>query len=141
VTDSGPEGDDLAQNTVERLMDKGVPADVPFTAWMLRVCKNLWIDYLRANARTHPADSDELERHMGSVDGASEALGNVHFAEVTTAIKKLDPEQRLVLGLVTVEGHTYREAADILDIPVGTVMSRLSRARIRLLELTGEVKQ
>ncbi|MEE4297230.1 MAG: RNA polymerase sigma factor [Wenzhouxiangella sp.] len=138
LTGNGPDGDDLAQNTVERLMQKGVPTDAPFTAWMLRVCKNLWIDQIRSHSKTQLADSDEMERHLEAVDGSAVAMSKARFGEVAAAIEQLDPEQRAVLGLITVEGHSYREASDILEIPIGTVMSRLSRARARLIELTGE---
>ena len=138
LTGNGPDGDDLAQNTVERLIDKGVPAGAPFSAWMLRVCKNLWIDQIRAGRRIQLADSDELERHLESVDGEAVVTHKIRFDEVTSAIRLLEPEQRVVLGLVTVEGYSYREAAEILDIPIGTVMSRLARARAKLLEATSE---
>lgn len=135
---NGPDGDDLAQNTVERLMNKGVPSDAPFAAWMLRVCKNLWIDQLRSTSKTRNADGDEMERHLEAVDGSAVAMSKARFGEVAAAIEQLDPEQRAVLGLITVEGHSYREASEILEIPIGTVMSRLSRARSKLIELTGE---
>jgi len=139
LTGSGAEGDDLAHNTVERLLAKGVPSDVPFTAWMFRVCKNLWIDQLRARSRMQSADPEQIERELEPVDGAAEAMDRMRVHEVSSAIGKLPPNQRLVLGLVTVEGHSYREAAEILEIPIGTVMSRLARARKSLLELMHEV--
>ena len=137
---NGPDGDDLAQNTVERLMQKGVPTDAPFTPWMLRVCKNLWVDHIRAHSRIQLADGDEMERHLDAVDGSAAAMDQVRFSEVATAIEQLDPDQRAVLGLVTVEGRSYREASEVLEIPIGTVMSRLARARAKLVELIGETQ-
>lgn len=140
LTGSGSDGDDLAQGTVERLLNKGVPSDVPFSAWMFRVCKNLWIDQLRAQSRTQPAEPEEIERSLKPVDGEAVVLGMLRMDEVNAAIINLDPDQRIVLALVAVEGNSYREVAEILDIPIGTVMSRLARARTRLLEMTAETK-
>jgi len=59
----------------------------------------------------------------------------LQFAEVSAAMQQLDSDQRLVLALVAVQGHSYREAAEIMEVPIGTVMSRLARARSRLLDL------
>jgi RNA polymerase sigma-70 factor (ECF subfamily) len=135
LTGSAADGDDLAQGTLELLLRKGVPADVSFAAWMFRVCKNHWIDGVRVQSRTQPAGAEELERHQGFLDGEAAALDRLQLGEVQAAFDKLGEDQRLVLGLVTVQGYSYEEAAEILEVPLGTVMSRLSRARKRLLEL------
>ncbi|AKS41117.1 RNA polymerase sigma factor [Wenzhouxiangella marina] len=140
LTGSAADGDDLAQGTVELLLEKGVPADAPFLPWMFRVCKNHWIDGLRSRSRTRTATADELERHQDAHDGQADAFHRIQVGELQRAVEQLDADQRLVLGLVSVQGFSYREAAEILDIPIGTVMSRLSRARKRLLELTEENK-
>jgi len=141
LTGSAADGDDLAQGTIELLLKKGVPSDAPFLPWMLRVCKNYWIDGLRAGSRTQTATADELERHEDMQGGETDAIHQVEMMEVERAVALLDEDQRLVLGLVSVQGFSYREAAEILDIPIGTVMSRLSRARKRLIELTQENPQ
>ena len=67
-------------------------------------------------------------------DAAVEAESRLALAEVRRAIADLTPEQRTVLLLVSVEGVAYREAAEILQLPIGTVMSRLARARLALGE-------
>lgn len=136
LTGNGPEGDDLAQSTVERLLNKGVPSHVPFSPWMFRVCKNLWIDTLRSGARMQTVDAAEIERELDPVDGAGDSFRQLQMHEVNAAIARLNTDQRMVLGLVSVEGYSYREAAEILEIPIGTVMSRLARARKYLLEMT-----
>lgn len=138
ITGSAADGDDLAQGTIELLLKKGVPADVPFLPWMFRVCKNHWIDSLRVRARTQTATADELESHQETHDGEADAIHRIQVSELERAVEQLDDDQRLVLSLVSVQGFSYREAAETLEIPVGTVMSRLSRARKRLLELTQE---
>jgi len=138
LTGSAADGDDLAQGTIELLLKKGVPADVPFLPWMFRVCKNHWIDSLRARSRTRVATADELERHQETQDGEADAIHRIQVSELVRAVEQLDDDQRLVVGLVSVQGFSYREAAETLEVPIGTVMSRLSRARKRLLELTQE---
>lgn len=139
LTGNGPEGDDLAQGTVERLLSKGVPSHVPFSPWMIRVCKNLWIDTLRSGARMQTVEAAEIEHELDPVDGAGDSFRRLQMHEVNAAIARLDTDQRMVLGLVSVEGYSYRETAEFLDIPIGTVMSRLSRARKNLLEMTQKV--
>jgi RNA polymerase sigma-70 factor (ECF subfamily) len=133
------DGDDLSQGTVERLLDKGVPANAVFAAWMYRVCRNLWIDQVRKNARTMTPGPEGMEREMDSLDGERAAMTMMRMGEVETAMRKLALDQREVIALVAIEECSYREAAEILEVPIGTVMSRLARARQRLLQLTREV--
>lgn len=136
LTGNAYDGDDLAQGTIERLLDKGVPDDAIFAAWMYRVCRNLWIDQVRKNARTTTPGPDDLERRMDNVDGERAVMTMMRIGEIEAAMQKLEVGQREVLALVAIEECSYREAAEILDIPIGTVMSRVARARKRLLELS-----
>lgn len=126
------DADDLLQNTVERVLDRGVPEQVDVGRWMFKVCKNLWIDELRAHSvRVRAAASPELTEEP-AVSGEAVAFGELELREVDRAMASLPDEQRLVLALVAVEGLTYREAAEVLDTPLGTIMSRLARARAAL---------
>ncbi|WP_376691784.1 RNA polymerase sigma factor [Wenzhouxiangella sp. EGI_FJ10409] len=136
LTGNGYDGDDLAQGTIERLLDKGVPDDAVFAAWMYRVCRNLWIDQVRKNARMTTPGQDDLERRMDKLDGERAVMTMMRIGEIEAAMQKLEVDQREVLALVAIEECSYREAAEILDIPIGTVMSRVARARKRLLELS-----
>ena len=136
LTGNPSDGDDLAQGTVERLLDKGVPEDATFAAWMYRVCRNLWIDQVRKNARMTTPGQDDLERRMDNLDGERAVMTMMRMDEIETAMQKLEVDQREVLALVAIEECSYREAAEILDVPIGTVMSRVARARKRLLELS-----
>jgi RNA polymerase sigma-70 factor (ECF subfamily) len=136
LTGNPADGDDLAQGTVERLLEKGVPADATFAAWMYRVCRNLWIDQVRRDARMTTPGQDDLERRMDSLDGERTVMLMMTMGEIEAAMRKLDVDQREVLALVAIEECSYREAAEILEIPIGTVMSRVARARKRLLELS-----
>lgn len=131
------------QATAERVLDKGVPENVELLRWMFKVCRNLWIDDRRAHqvrqlAHRQPELSDEP-----TVSGEAVALGELALREVEHALAHLPDEQRDVLALVAVEGLTYREAAEVLDTPIGTVMSRLARARAALvaqLDATGKLR-
>lgn len=133
---SSADADDLLQSTVERLLERGIPRDAHTARWAYRVCKNLWIDELRArevrmrhaNAAAQTSEAMEL-----SPSAEVQSEGERSLRAVTEALAKLPEEQRMALTLVAVEGRSYAEAAEILEIPIGTVMSRIARARKRLL--------
>ena len=128
------DADDLAQATVVRLLERGAPEDADLRRWAFRVCRNLWIDDRRARSvRLQSAASGALDGES-STDGERLAIGRVSLAEAGSAMAALPAEQRAALALVAVEGMTYVEAAEALDVPVGTIMSRISRARVALSE-------
>ncbi len=128
------DADDLLQATVERILEKGMPEDADAAKWAYRVCRNAWIDELRSREvrQRYPLqmawDTDEAPsaEDDADVERALEA--------VSVALSALPPEQRMALSLVAVEGKSYAEAADILEVPVGTIMSRIARARATLLK-------
>lgn len=106
-------------------------------SWMYRIVQTTWIDQKRFEAR-RPTTSDEELLHGISDDAQARAPENKRLLdEVMAEILRIPEEQRIVLLLVTVEGLSYREAADSLEVPIGTVMSRLSRARRRLANRFG----
>ncbi|MEH6586008.1 MAG: RNA polymerase sigma factor [Halioglobus sp.] len=133
LTGSAADADDLLQITVEKLLQKGMPGDAHPAKWSYRVCKNVWIDELRSrNVRQrYPSIADEDDASHTTEEVAD---GERELAAVLVALRKLPDEQRLTLTLVTIEGKTYAEAAEILEVPVGTVMSRIARARKNLLQ-------
>lgn len=128
---NGPEAEDLVQSACERALanvhrfEPGVPVD----SWMYRTIQNLFVDGRRAavvrGGNADPVDPDMLS----GGNAADEAEANVMLASVRKVVAELPDEQREILMLVCVEGLSYREAAETLDVPIGTVMSRLSRAR------------
>ena len=126
------DADDLLQSTVERLLDRGLPADAELLPWAFKVCRNLWIDEYRSRAVRRKAALDPAVQELQAPSGAGDASSGLELREVREALATIAPEQRAVLELVAVEGHTYRQAAEILDVPIGTVMSRLARARAAL---------
>jgi len=119
LTGNAADADDLLQTTVERVLNKGMPEDAHAAKWAYRICKNAWIDELRSE----------------SPSAEQAASGEREIAAVSEALDKIPPDQRLTLTLVAIEGKTYAEAADILEVPVGTVMSRVARARRNLMEI------
>jgi RNA polymerase sigma factor (sigma-70 family) len=137
LTGNRQDGDDLMQTTVERALERGLPEGVDALPWLFKVCKNLWIDEQRARAvRIKAAQTRELDEEP-SVSGEAVALGELGLREVERALEELPAEQRAVIALVAVEGLSYREAAEVLETPIGTVMSRLARARAALAERLG----
>jgi RNA polymerase sigma-70 factor, ECF subfamily len=133
--------DDLVQAACERALASAerFEPDTRFDAWMFRILRNLWIDQVRRQ-RTAGVQDDIQERHdiVGS-SGERETEARLTLKSVAETIDGLVDEQREVLLLVCVEELSYREAADILGIPIGTVMSRLARARKNLAAATGIV--
>ncbi|HZD54156.1 MAG TPA: RNA polymerase sigma factor [Woeseiaceae bacterium] len=134
-----PDADDLLQSTVERVLERGLPAEAALLPWSIRVCRNIWIDEMRARKVRRAAGEDSVLADEQIVWGESDVMATLTLREVQGALARLADEQRAVLELVAVEGHSYREAADLLETPIGTVMSRLARARAALLEHCGKL--
>lgn len=141
LTHSAHDADDLLQGTVERILRKGVPDDVELARWAFTVCRNLWIDEYRARRTRQNALWDPQLTGADHIDGERAIHSQMALAEVDRAMQRLPDEQRLVLGMVAVQGLAYRQVAEELDIPLGTVMSRLARARVRLVELLNTTEE
>lgn len=137
---SRDEGDDLVQSACEKALARShqfAPGS-RLDSWLFRIVQTTWVDRLRQR-RTRRTDADD-EALAAVADGRGHA-GEARLAlgTVERAIAALPEEQRGVLLLVSIDGASYREAAEILDIPIGTVMSRLARARLALgLALDGQ---
>lgn len=131
------EADDLVQAAVERALRNADSwtAGTALDSWMYRIIQNLWRDELRAHRR-RAEPLDEVTEVMGE-DGREVNLKRIQWAETRAALAALPEDQRLVLSLVVLDGLSYQQAAETLDVPIGTVMSRLSRARVRLAERLG----
>jgi RNA polymerase sigma-70 factor (ECF subfamily) len=135
------DADDLVQLTIERALsrrDQWV-AGTRLDSWMFRIMKNAWIDETRARTRRGavfmPAEAGD---HVGD-DGEDAMERRLAAGEVERAMARLPPDQRLAVGLVLVEGLSYKEAADVLEIPPGTLTSRLVRGRMALMAELGEI--
>ncbi|MBK5265077.1 MAG: sigma-70 family RNA polymerase sigma factor [Alphaproteobacteria bacterium] len=134
------DGDDLCQAALERalksrhLWEEGTRLD----SWMYRIMRNMWIDEARARQRRAKTFvAEEAGEHVCDPgDRRMEAV--VELSMVERALDRLPDEQREVIALVMIEGLAYKEAAEILDIPMGTLTSRLVRGRGALLVELGE---
>lgn len=138
--------DDLTQTTCLRALERGhqVYDTGGTTRWLMTICRTVWYNEMRAQA---VRKTQSLDGTVGA-DIASDILPaetNIFLAEVLAQVMHLPEAQRSVVVLVLVEGYAYREAAEILDIPIGTIMSRLSTARTtlgnRLSDVTVTSKQ
>lgn len=131
------DGDDLCQMTLERALanrDKW-QAGTRLDSWMYRIMRNLWIDEARSRQRRGQTFMEEEAGLTIGADGAQEA--KVELGNVDRAMSRLPAEQREAVLLVMVEGYGYREAAEIIGCPVGTLNSRLVRGRDALLAELG----
>ena len=98
-------------------------------SWMFRIIHNIWIDQKRASKVRGPVvDLDDAPELMG-MDGRDVVERRLTLNRVLEAMAELPQEHRELIALVSIEGVSYQEAATILEIPVGTVTSRLVRAR------------
>jgi len=128
--------DDLVQDTLERALSRFHlwRRGTDLRAWMFTIMHNLYVNQARSRARRQ---QESLES-----ESAAEALRGrdpdwLELRDLASALTQIPDEQRAVLLLVGLEQFTYDEAARILDVPIGTVMSRLSRGRERLRGLLG----
>ena len=128
------DADDLLQGTVERILQRGLPDDADVLPWAMKVCRNLWIDEVRARKVRQTAAADPQLADEQVVAGEDEQIGKLSLREVHATMQRMPEEQRAVLMLVAVEGYSYRQAAAALDAPIGTIMSRLARARAALAD-------
>lgn len=121
--------DDLVQSACEQALRGKAPARPEELApWMFRVMRNRWIDEQRRSKRwlTEPLDGAVGDELASPLAGPEQPI---HLEQLLTALGALAPPLRLTLTLISIEGLSYREAAEQMDVPIGTVMSRLSRAR------------
>ena len=132
------DADDLCQVTVEKalLARAQWQAGTRMDSWMYRIMRNSWIDTARARSRAAQTFVAEAAGLGVGSDGGGEA--RVALGEIDRAMQALPDEQREAVALVLVEGLAYKEAAAVLDIPMGTLTSRLVRGRQALMAQLGE---
>jgi len=138
------DADDLAQTTIERALARAAQWRAPAAgatheqveaavrSWMFGIMKNAWIDDRRAAQRKR--------RLFTPADAAPEPADHAHVQQeqrlsIEAALQRLPEDQQLAVALVLVEGLAYHEAAEVLAIPVGTLTSRLARARETLVSV------
>ena len=131
------EADDLVQSACERALsrlDQFEPG-TRLDSWMYRIIQSTWIDrHRRARRRPEVQDAEAMtavgfDARIHELSEARDELGIIR-----SEMASMPDEQRVILSLVVIEGLSYQATAETLDIPIGTVMSRLSRARRRLAD-------
>ncbi len=139
LTGNTQDADDLVQGACERALKNWMQFQPGsrMDSWMYRIVQNLWMDERRKHkVRGTAVDPEDAYLSDGG-KSASLPEDRMMLAQVRAAMDLLPEGQREVLALVAIEGLSYREAAETLNVPVGTVMSRLSRAREGLLPRLG----
>jgi RNA polymerase sigma-70 factor (ECF subfamily) len=136
------QADDLVQETCARALSRVAQwqEGTRLDSWMYRIAQNLWFDHMRAKKVRGEHIALEVDEIPGA-DGRVVAESRLSLAAVSAAMAKLPQDQRVLVALVCIDGVSYQEAAQIAGVPIGTVMSRLARARRQLHAcLEGEPK-
>ncbi len=131
------EADDLVQASCEKALMRLDQFEIGtrLDSWMFRIVQNTWIDRMRYSQRRGVVnDPDAVERLAFDARIHEQIEARSALGILRAQFARLPEEQKVVLSLVTIDGHSYEEAAQLLSIPIGTVMSRLSRARRKLAE-------
>jgi RNA polymerase sigma factor (sigma-70 family) len=131
---NGADADDLVQTTIEKALLRADQwsAGSRLDWWTFRIMKNAWIDTARSRAtRARIHGAPELAEAVAG-ESESSVLARLQLREVENAMAELPDEQRLAISLVLIEGFSYGEAAKLLEIPIGTLTSRLARGRAAL---------
>lgn len=134
------DADDLVQMTVERALGRAdqYHQDAHLAGWLFGILRNAWIDECRSRQRREPLHvPQELAEGIGDPTVGSQA----ELLCLQDALFQLPEEQRLAVSLVLIEGFSYKEAAHIMNVPVGTLTSRLSRGREALQGMLSETQE
>jgi RNA polymerase sigma-70 factor, ECF subfamily len=133
LTRSADAADDLVQAAYERVLTRqeSLEAIEQPASWMRRIIQNMWIDQKRSYRERFSAPLEDAE-HVGTEDTERALIARSTLVRVREIMAALPEEQHAVLMLVCVNGLSYQEAAAELDIPIGTLMSRLARGRLEL---------
>jgi RNA polymerase sigma-70 factor (ECF subfamily) len=131
------DADDLVQLAVERALrrsDQWRP-DSSLLNWMLGIVRNAWIDEVRSRRRRDAVFAPE---DAAADVGEWSAERDVEIWSIQSALERLPEEQRLAVALVLVEGLSYVEAASVMNVPIGTLTSRLARGRLALQSMLSD---
>jgi len=127
---------DLVQETaLKALKASRIPEDEPaFRAWLFVILRNSWLDLARRRGRRREVLATESDFQRNGAEAWTHDDSLISTLTVKSSLAKLSADHRDALGLIDVSGFSYAEAANILGVPAGTVMSRVARARIALLK-------
>lgn len=135
LTRNKPDADDLLQSTIVRALEKKhlFQEDTNLFKWTSKMMYNLFVSGYRRKTKFETQYDPESYIERESVEAPQDT--KMEFIRVSEAIEKLSQDHRDILTMICIKGMQYAEVAEILDIPVGTVRSRLSRARENLTAL------
>lgn len=134
LTGTMADADDVVQASLEKAMrnmhqwQDGTRLD----RWVMTIAKNMWVDDRRLSRNRNPHEDITEFVTLSGDDGVDIIEQRDRDRSVRTAVDQLPDDQRILVGLIILEGYSYRETSEVLDIPIGTVMSRLSRAKAAL---------
>ena len=134
--------EDLVQATCLRALERGhqFTPGTRLDHWLFAILRSIWLNELRAARYRQGEGLVDAETSL-IFDGIREIETNILVSQVLREVQSLPEAQRETVYLVYVEGLTYREAAAVLGIPIGTIMSRLAGARAKLASLNAETKR
>ena len=137
ITRNVPDADDLVQIAVEKALARAAQwrPGSRLDSWMFGIMKNAWIDEIRSRRRRERVHAPE---EAGAQVGDASAESRDIALSVQAAMARLPEEQRMAIALVLVEGLSYKDAAETLSVPIGTLTSRLARGREALQRLLGD---
>lgn len=140
LTAQAADADDIVQIAVERALSRRAQfkEGTRLESWLFSIVRNAWIDEARARQRRGRLFAAEEEGERVGADGAAAMQTRLEANEMWRAMSDLPAEQREAVALVCVEGLGYREAAEALNVPIGTLTSRLARGREALQRMLGE---
>lgn len=133
------DADDLVHDCLVRALDKLHTRrdDADVRAWLFAILHNLFISQLR-RAKARPAGESLDETHEAALSMRPDQENALQWRDLIRGLNALPVEQRSVILLISIEDLSYADAATVLGVPIGTVMSRLARGRERLRQLTDE---
>ena len=136
LTRNPHDADDVVQIAVERALTRSEQwrRDARLDSWMFKIVRNAWIDELRSRGRR---DKIFLAEEAGENVGILSMDRETDFMSVQAAMARLPEDQRVAVSLVLIEGLPYKDAAEVLEVPIGTLTSRLARGREALQALLG----
>jgi RNA polymerase sigma-70 factor (ECF subfamily) len=137
LTRNPHDADDLVQVALERALARAhqLRPDAALAGWVFGILRHAWIDELRARARSERVFApEESGQNVGDAGQGAQA----ERLSVQEAMARLPQDQRLAVALVLIEGLSYKEAAQAMEVPIGTLTSRLARAREALQAMLGE---
>jgi RNA polymerase sigma-70 factor (ECF subfamily) len=128
------QADDLVQTTCERAirsLDQFDPA-TRLDSWMFRILQNLYFNMQRDTANRARLFEKAMFDYDDTFDGQRAAVSSLELQQVRRFIEQLDDDNRTVLMMIAIDGRSYKDVAEELQVPIGTVTSRLARARLKL---------